>query len=495
MRSLNIFLRLAGLLLVPALIGTAYLYFYPFFKQCAFPATPQGQAPFRLLAFGDPQIEGDTSLPENGGEGLFPTANALLDDIVRDGFSAHRDRFKAERRKIYRHDIPQALKTYRKKLDLWGNDRYLAHIYRTIRSHTNPTHVTVLGDLLGSQWIDDDEFRRRTDRIWNTVFGGAQKIPKHITDIPEVERLGADSNWQNRIIAVAGNHDVGYAGDLDQHRLERFEKAYGKVNWEVRFTLNQTTSASKDSETADPELRLIILNSMNLDLPASDLELYDESNAFLNEKLYWDLPSPNAGTILLTHIPLHKEAGICTDAPFLDHYPEHEHEGGIKEQNHLTPETSVRILEGIIGPEQTRKAIVLNGHDHTGCDTHHCRAKVTKVPEDEESPDTPWYVQKYETAAGHAKDPKLAGVREVTVRSMMGQFGGNAGLLSAWWDAEAKEWQFEYSQCMAGVQHIWWAVHVLDLVVVALWALGLFTAVIQEVSRPEARTTDAKKKQ
>jgi len=51
---------------------------------------------------------------------------------------------------------------------------------------------------------------------------------------------------------------------------------------------------------------------------------------------------------------------------------------------------------------------------------------------------------------------------------MMGEFHGNAGLLSAWWDAGEQAWKFEYDACMAGVQHIWWAVHVVDLVVVAL---------------------------
>jgi hypothetical protein len=56
-----------------------------------------------------------------------------------------------------------------------------------------------------------------------------------------------------------------------------------------------------------------------------------------------------------------------------------------------------------------------------------------------------------------------AGIREVTLRSMMGDFGGNAGLLSAWFNFDEGEWKYEIQMCRAGVQHVWWAVHVVDL--------------------------------
>jgi hypothetical protein len=47
---------------------------------------------------------------------------------------------------------------------------------------------------------------------------------------------------------------------------------------------------------------------------------------------------------------------------------------------------------------------------------------------------------------------------------MMGDFGGNAGLLSLWFDEETWDWRFEFVNCKLGTQHIWWVVHILDLI-------------------------------
>jgi hypothetical protein len=46
----------------------------------------------------------------------------------------------------------------------------------------------------------------------------------------------------------------------------------------------------------------------------------------------------------------------------------------------------------------------------------------------------------------------------------MGEFGGNAGLLSAWYDFEKGNWEYEFQTCRLGVQHVWWAVHIVDLI-------------------------------
>ncbi|KAM3424744.1 hypothetical protein BST61_g6728 [Cercospora zeina] len=524
-----LFLRIFRLLLLPSVIATWYLYFYPTFHQCTFPSNAStGQpAPFRLLAFGDPQLEGDTSLPVHGHTELFPSIWRIVDSIQKHGLGQATAGVSTESRRLWHEDLPKALRTCHKKLDLWGNDRYLAHIYRTIHRHTDPTHVVVLGDLLGSQWIDDNEFGRRAERFWRTVFAGAEKVPSHVAEFKDTppEPLGEDGSWQNRIIAVAGNHDIGYAGDIDLDRIERFENAFGRVNYEARFFLNDSSTIDNTTgQPLDPSLRLVILNSMNLDEPASHMDLYQDSNDHLNQRFYWEIPqNPSTGTILLTHIPLYKPAGICTDGPFFDYFP-HERDsffsGGIREQNHLSEAVSTRILEGVVGPERTRKSIILNGHDHAGCDTYHSRSIVEDIPpppdpvpqreyedEDEGSetddgdavsqlerklrkarnddPPPPayvpekWKVQQFPDARRtRRKNANLTGVREVTVRSMMGEFGGNAGLLSAWWDQETQEWKFEYGSCQAGVQHIWWAVHVADLVTLGVGGLGALLAVV-----------------
>ncbi|GIZ41874.1 hypothetical protein CKM354_000516300 [Cercospora kikuchii] len=538
-----LFLRVHRLLLLPTLIATLYLYFYPIVHQCSFPSnTSTGQpAPFRLLAFGDPQLEGDTSLPGHGHTELFPSVRRIIDSIQKHGIGQATTSLSSESRRLWHEDLPRAFRTYHKKLDLWGNDRYLAHIYRTIKRDTDPTHVVVLGDLLGSQWIDDDEFERRAERFWNTVFAGAAKVPDHVAEFKDTpaEALGKDKSWRNRIITVAGNHDIGYAGDIDFERIERFEKAFGRVNYEIPFFLNDTSTVDTTTgKPSTPNLRLMILNSMNLDEPTSNYDLHLDSNNHLNQRLYWEIPQdPTTATVLLTHIPLYKPAGICTDGPFFDYFPQ-EHgsffSGGIKEQNHLSEAVSTRLLEGIVGPERTRKSIILNGHDHAGCDTYHSRTIIEDIPpppeprpnleyEDEESenddgeagsrperkpreardePPRPppyvpekWMIQKYPDARkSRMKDANLTGVREVTVRSMMGEFGGNAGLLSAWWDQGKQEWKFEYASCQAGVQHIWWAVHVADLITLGLGAFGALLVVVGGGAGTQGKAAAGKKK-
>lgn len=523
------FLRVYSALLATAVAGTFYLFFYPTFHQCSFPSrnidTGQ-QAPFRLLAFGDPQLEGDTSLPGNGHTELFPSIRRIVDSIQQRGFGESINSISREGRRLLHEDLPTAVRTYHKKLDLWGNDQYLAHIYRTVSRQTDPTHVVVLGDLLGSQWIDDDEFGRRSHRFWQTVFKEGERVPSDITDYKNVpaEELSGNKSWKNRIITVAGNHDIGYAGDIDEDRIRRFEDTYGRVNYEINFKLNDTSTV--DDSTAKhlaPELRLIILNSMNLDEPALHQGLQQDSIDFLNQRLYWEIPqSDTAGTILLTHIPLYKEAGICKDGPFFEHFPVRPNEyysGGIREQNHLTYDLSARILEGIVGPERTRRSIILNGHDHHGCDTYHSRTLIEKplpVPEpilpredeDDEAYEAriakiapvplpepeKWRAQQYRNAAKTIEDKELAGVREITVRSMMGEFGGHAGLLSAWWNAEQQEWQYEYATCAAGVQHIWWAIQVVNVITFGAGVAGVLLLGAGKLSSSSQTTTTERKK-
>lgn len=498
MRISGLCFNLFGFFLPPAVIATVCLYFYAALFDCTFPpvqsrsagcsisgseqdATARELAPFRLLALGDPQIEGDTSLPDPDAP-AFPSFERLANHVNQDGIGTLPSGLWEAGQALILEDLPVTLQGYRKRLDLWGNDLYLAHIYRTVSWWAQPTHTVVLGDLLGSQHIDDEEFRRRSDRFWSIVFAGAEKVPRAVTDMTgRVEVLGEDQSWTRRVIAVAGNHDIGYAGQIDEHLIERFEDAFGSVNWEIRFQLNNTSaetrvrSGSDIFATADnvPELKIVVLNSMNLDGPVKDERLQNQSRDFLSQQLYQPRPKSN-GLVLLTHIPLHKEEGICVDGPYFDYLPRHKG-GGIKEQNHLSEGGSAHILNGLVGPERPGKAIVLNGHDHEGCDIYHYRPTVPDHGYDEDAtqPSTSWQAKQYSKSYPQITNDSFIGVRELTARSMMGEYGGHAFLLSAWYDRDAQEWQFDYNDCMLGVQHIWWAVHVLNIVVVGLGLASL----------------------
>jgi hypothetical protein len=209
-------------------------------------------------------------------------------------------------------------------------------------------------------------------------------------------------------------------------------------------------------------------------------------------------------TILLTHIPLYKEAGVCFDAPFFDFY----HSGDVKEQNHLSAHASKGILEGVFGLSSNelapgrglgRNGIIVNGHDHEGCDVVHyinrtfpTSSETDPVEESESTPEEPQW-QAVRTSTAGVSTPigdDIPNLREITLRSMMGEFGGYAGFLSAWFDeslGEHGEWTLEYTSCSLGIQHYWWAVHILDLVGLGIAALTSFVWVWERVSTPQAK--------
>lgn len=533
-------------LLAPAsVILTVYLYFYPVFLACGFPlpasptkprhglasfvetvklhtappSSPSSRlrvAPFRLLALGDPQLEGDTSIPNAHQEHSFPHLHSFYDRLVSrsDDYPTFRTSAKQAFHDLvdfYFDDIPNTLESIRKRIDLFGNDLYLAHQYRTLRWWTVPTHVTVLGDLVGSQWISDQEFETRGWRYWNRVFADGERVPDDVATWPQeiydvAGQLGLslyNETWQSRIINVAGNHDIGYAGDLTRERMDRFERVYGKANYELRFELplsllspdvaatirNDSTGADEDGPVVHedrliPELRIVLLNDMNLDTPVVDTDIQDETYNFINSVISTATAVEYKGhfTVVLTHVPLYKREGICVDAPYFSF---HDSDGTLKEQNQLSADASKGFVEGIFGLSgdahapahgQGRRGVILNGHDHEGCDTYHF-INQSLAPEDGRA----WEAKRWAEAVrdGLVDDASLPGVRELTVRSMMGDFGGNAGLLSAWFDEATWEWRYEFDQCALGTQHIWWAVHIVDLIAVVLGCVYAVLSVVQ----------------
>lgn len=655
MQLSRFFFTIALLLAPVALVGTTWLYLYPIFHGCAFPTPPAHvriydasnqvsqldtsqthQAPFRLLALGDPQLEGDSSLPDPNAP-LFPSLRWVVQDVQ------YAKKLSAKWEVIHEagagvlEAIWKLVKGRRKAIDLWGNDWYLAHIVRQTRWWTEPTHVAVLGDLLGSQWITDGEFEKRAGRYWGRVMRGLEPVPGRIYGVEEGEEdevvddvveehketeaergelaraleeasqddteggdedgkevdadkrdednkeeenaktvrkpswggtqevLGADPQWANRVINIAGNHDVGYAGDLDIGRIARFEKAFGSVNWDIWFTL--PANANGTNEETPPALRIVVLNSMNIDAPAWNTDLQTETYSFMNHIITTSKPVEDKthATVLLTHIPLEKQAGVCVDSPYFDYFEEGQ---GLKEQNMLTEHSSKTILEGVFGMSGNiwaagqgmgRRGVVLNGHDHEGCDVVHfirqegindacnpeeikrddaywpepqktiilepasivapesfdvspaiplldnatCDPPTPRQPEPEPSSQSPtWRACPFPHrpySITHNPNPSHPSfnltctsiasaphIREITLRSMMGDFSGHAGFLSAWFDhtkGEKGEWVFEFGSCGVGVQHWWWGVHSVDFALVVMSVLGVGSCVVDRAGR------------
>ncbi|KAF7715028.1 Uncharacterized protein PECH_006022 [Penicillium ucsense] len=568
--SLRALLSRVFTLLFPATLTVSlYLYLYPLINGCGFPL-PHGTDPsnssdstilntlqrnvavntflqhvrtsnavvdhqpaiFRLLVLADPQLEGDSSLP-------LPEWKLL--PRLRTHWRATRDAISeaSSTRPIHQiptdanvlnnittgiktfltEDVPRSFRATVKQVDLVGNDYYLAHMYRTLFWWTRPTHTTVLGDLLGSQWIDNDEFARRSKRYWQRVFRGAQRVEDRITLAgtkdgdrrpdahPGLEPLGpgADPAWPRRIINVAGNHDIGYAGDASEARIERFEREFGRADWDIRF--QHPSVNGPDGSVVTPTLHLINLNTLLFDTPALSQDLQSRSYSYLNDLIShrsYPVEDRSTFTLLLTHLPMHKQEGICTDGPLFTFHDEDDSKGpedvprwkagGLREQNHLSDHISATgILQGIFGlsGDQAaayggygRNGLILTGHDHTGCDVIHYVSRTTAAaansaadaPSDTSSPPNwQWSAKRYNRY--RPEKPASPSIREVTMRAMMGEFGGNAGLLSAWFDTNAGEWKYEISMCPAGVQHFWWAVHVLILVTLIVGLLVIITKV------------------
>ncbi|KAK2625430.1 hypothetical protein QTJ16_004742 [Diplocarpon rosae] len=531
--SLRCLLRYALLAIVPlCLVFSVYLYSYPAFHFCAFPSPEQNSrteyintlrhhipwvsrdaikvAPFRLLALGDPQLEGDSSIPD-AEAASFPHLSKFWGDALR----PHGPRRSAlERLRLglhdlidfYLDDIPKALRVYHKRLDHVGNDYYLGHIYRTMHWWADPTHVAVLGDLVGSQWIDDDEFESRGWRYWNRVFRGGAKVSEELAWREEDQgtlMLGEDTlEWKRRIINVAGNHDVGYAGDLTPERMARFTKVFGNPNYELRFRLpvNSTIDIGRENteERPIPELRIVVLNDMNLDTPVGSQEMQDETYDFLNRVISSseDVTRSAHFTVVLTHIPMYKNAGICVDGPFFDFF-DGTFGNGVKEQNHLSRDATKGFLEGIFGMSKNseapgaglgRNGIILTGHDHEGCNVYHY---INQSSESERQWEAITWMRAIDTHLHEQRD--LPGLREVTVRSMMGDYAGNAGLMSIWFDEEIWDWKFEFANCGLGIQHIWWLIHILDLIAAGIaliyGALLLWDQMVLRIAG-EARSLD-----
>lgn len=525
-----------GLLLPLAIACTVYLYLYPAFNGCAFPVEsrnskeafeatkrlhwpyahadvanltsdlPTQLAPFRLLTLGDPQLEGDTSIPI-AIVGFVPHLRSIFRHVTfQTTHYSLRERIRVILHDLvdfFMEDIPFIFLSIHKKFDLFGNDFYLAHIYRTMHWWTQPTHVTVLGDLIGSQWIEDDEFDKRGRRFWNRTFRGGERLPDELALYPSreynlsglLDGSAEEEVWSRRILNIAGNHDIGYAGDLTEERLQRFERVYGKANYQLHFELPITDpevnatildmETNPDSRRLQPEIRLIVLNDMNLDTPAKDPALQDATYKFINDAIGTAVPVEYQGvfTIVLTHIPMYKPKGVCVDAPFFDFHAAKDG-GGVKEQYLLSADASQGFLEGIFGVNadtnapgngRGRPGLVLNGHDHAGCDTFHFINQTNGTDSWERHWErVTWKEAQSRSIAGRNGHP---GRREITVRSMMGDFNGNAGLLSMWFDQEAWEWRYEYADCPLGRQHFWWLTHFLDFGVVLCallyWAVSV----------------------
>ncbi|ODV81486.1 uncharacterized protein CANTADRAFT_45349 [Suhomyces tanzawaensis NRRL Y-17324] len=365
------------------------------------------------------------------------------------------------------------LTKYIKRLDNYGNDYYLGHIYNTMKQRLSPSHVAVMGDLFSSQWILDSEFYNRTNRFVERLFPRPIEYKRNVKEThakhenydwnqwlsQEVEmdpkhrydsRVYADvydwffpenkfPNYENPLfINLTGNHDIGYSGDATWQHMARFHHLFGQNNYVINY--NQGTPE---------EWRLVVLDSMSLEGPALQEEFVSYTWSFL-EHLNASNADFKGATVLLTHIPFYKKEGLCADGPEHKYYENYEKEpyknGKLRSQNHLAYDISQKVLS-IIFPNKDQNGIILTGHDHVGCDD--------------------WYnfVDGEWVASKEKNNTERESVREIVVRAMMGDFEGQTGIVTGHF---SDKWAFEFSYCSFVVQHWWWASKVAILLSVLL---------------------------
>lgn len=358
---------------------------------------------------------------------------------------------------------------YITRLDTFGNDYYLGHIYSMMKKRLHPTHVAVMGDLFSSQWIGDSEFFNRTVRYThrlfkrNTTWLEAIRDENHDEDnqykvdwvnyaddlqvrrarVPMDFQFGYEDvyswdpeNEDSLFINITGNHDIGYSGDATFQHMARFYELFGKDNYWIEY----------DNDTDHP-WRIVVLNSLLLEGPALQPE-------FLNitwEFLYQLFERRFAGsTVLLTHVPFYKRAGLCADGPEFRYYPadferEPYKKNLLRSQNHLSEETTKRVLNLIFDNE--KPGIILTGHDHVGCETIY----------NKDNKSGQWKASKVVESPEHF-------IKEITVKSMMGEFNGNAGLVTGRFDSKKLRWEWTFTLCPFSIQHVWWFTKVATII-------------------------------
>lgn len=426
---------------LPNSVSDKILYNFPFLQDTKI---KQNESPYdlnnnvkdiNLLAFGDPQINGNWRLTK-----------------------------------------------YIKRLDNYGNDYYLGHIYSTMRNRMNPTHVAVMGDLFSSQWIYDSEFYNRTYRYVERIFTRPLEFKENALEtyykhedydwhkwLNQEVNLDPDVRFNSRVyndvydwyhpeaqypslkeplyVNLTGNHDIGYSGDATWQHMARFHHLFGQNNYLINY-----------NKGTPEEWRLIVLDSLTLEGPALQEEFIDYTWSFLNNIAKQENPGFKGSTVLLTHIPFYKKEGLCRDGPEHKYYVNNTREpyknGKLRSQNHLLHDTTQKVLNTVF-PEGSKNGIILTGHDHEGCDT--------------------WYnLQGDNWEASKKVDPKgdRFPIREIVVRSMMGDFDGQTGILTGHFDSQKKTWVFEFTYCSFMVQHWWWATKFLTGVTILLHSFG-----------------------
>lgn len=198
---------------------------------------------------------------------------------------------------------------------------------RTVRL-LNPDMIVLLGDLVSSQLIPNNEFQQRAARL------------RWIFDLPS-------GHENTEIVWLAGNHDIGYGSDCTTRRLKRFVDEFGEQNkfFEV-FGHYWLMFNSQVLENA----RVERFHNETLEFIENVGDEYLQKKGTSDEK----------PLIILDHIPMYKPKGHCVDSPTIST----DNNGFVTSQTMLSSNVTDTILK-------LQPTWIFNGHDHNGCFYEH----------------------------------------------------------------------------------------------------------------------------
>ena len=213
----------------------------------------------------------------------------------------------------------------------WLSDLYMQRVYGLARRRLDPDHVVVLGDMFDGGHLWDDEAYAAEMARYVRIFG------REVYD-------------RDRVWHVVGNHDVGYAANMDPARLRRYEATFGAANFRRSLAA----------------WNLLGVNSEALARTRSR-RISDETWQFIDQQAAGGLDP----AILLLHIPLSREHASTECGPLRTFGPLEQYVvwGGetadVIYQNLVQEADSKRLLDAV------RPKLVLSAHDHDQCSYVH----------------------------------------------------------------------------------------------------------------------------
>ena len=311
--------------------------------------------------------------------------------------------------KIWRHGT-------KGRIELALNDAF-HRVVAAATARLRPTHAVLLGDLFSSERVNDTEFAARVRRFAWSFAPVLRAVPT---------------------INITGNHDIGYGAAVVPAHLRAFERVYGAAGGP--HALGGHVFCAVNSQVLEGAPAALVAEAW--------ARVADCAAA---------AAAARAPVVLLTHIPLHNN-GPDGAQPACDAYSvawTADTPPAIREQTHLTPATSARLLAAL------RPALVFAGHDHRGCAYRVVYCDTTTNTSGSSTSGSSTGGNSTNSSSGASVGERRV-VQQWTVRSVMGEHRGNAQLLAI---GRRDDGAFAYavSSCALGlkmVHYVWAAVAV-----------------------------------